>query len=502
MRIPVTAVAIALCVQGLAAATAGAEQAASQARALQNAAGLKPRPSSDALAVFPDPAAALVVDAIMADDGATVTKLIHDGANVNASGEGGRSLLEFALWQGKHAAFDALLAAGADTSHGDAEGETVMHYAASDEDPSYLNELLARHVDPNSVNKVTGKTLVMDAALVDQGSQLRALIAAGADLNRVTPSGDTALIMAARTNSFERVLELLQAGANPLAKNITGATFQGYLTMTPEDVLSDKGKQEIAQIHDWLTAHKIPIEPRGTLQGPAGVTAGTEQAPSQDSELLKQIAKQMVAADNKARAVQNAAGFTQALRAYDPKRPASCTNLEFESLDEPPESTFDEVSIYVMDATCEKDPERHYRAQITFSDGARTIAKSVKVLDRLDPATSLGDPEFERVMHAFVERALKGDVDGMVALTSKVTIAQTGLADLKAHYATDTMLGLQAFPTIAPGSRAAFARDENSAPCWVYQMVFVSPKGEDAKIQFIVVKEAGVIGVGSIDLWQ
>jgi ankyrin repeat protein len=220
----------------------------------------KAKPSPAALQVFPDVDAARVADAIEANDGAKVTALIHDGANASATGAAGTSLLQFAIATDKPKAFDALLAAGADTAHANDAGDTVMHDAASSDDYSFMNALVAKKVDPNVINKITGDTPLMDAALSGHGSQLNALIQAGADLDVAETNGDDALIMAAQTNQFQAVLDLLAAGANPRAKNKTGATFQRYLNMTPVNVTEPETQREREKINRWLVGHNIPLE--------------------------------------------------------------------------------------------------------------------------------------------------------------------------------------------------------------------------------------------------
>jgi hypothetical protein len=93
---------------------------------------------------------------------------------------------------------------------------------------------------------------------------MRALIAAGANLEVAESNGDTALIIAAESNSFDQVIELLHAGANPLAGHkIRGrpdTTFQGFLNMTPENVMSAEGKRKKAEIRAWLVAHNVAVE--------------------------------------------------------------------------------------------------------------------------------------------------------------------------------------------------------------------------------------------------
>jgi uncharacterized protein len=214
---------------------------------------------------FPDPKAAKVADAILDDNGAKVAELIRNGADVNAVGKDGRSLLEFAVWQEKYSAFQALLNSGADTAHRDAQGETVLHYATVPMSPAYVTDLLARHVDPNVLTPGNRSALMM-AAEFNRRPHLKALIAAGANLEFAESNGDTALIMAAEAESLDTVIDLLHAGANPFAGHrIQGkpdTTFQGFLNLASENAMSAEAKQKRAEINAWLRAHNIPVEPR------------------------------------------------------------------------------------------------------------------------------------------------------------------------------------------------------------------------------------------------
>lgn len=227
---------------------------------MASVAACKAKPSAAALQAFPSEDAARVADAIEANDGAKITALIHDGANASATGAAGTSLLQFAVARDKPKAFEALLAAGADATHADDEGDTVMHDAASSDDYSFMNALLAKRIDPNVINEISGDTPLMDAAVAGHGSQLNALIQAGAKLDVTEPNGDDALIMAAQTNQFQAVLDLLAAGADPRAKNKTGATFQRFVNMTPVNVTAPETQREREKINRWLVGHNIPIE--------------------------------------------------------------------------------------------------------------------------------------------------------------------------------------------------------------------------------------------------
>lgn len=123
-------------------------------------------------------------------------------------------------------------------------------------------------------------------------------------------------------------------------------------------------------------------------------------------------------------------------------------------------------------------------------------AKTPKVVEKESPVM------FERVMKTFVDRGARGDIDGMVSLTSKVTIAQMGMEPLKDHYAKDIVGTLKGFPKMAEGGRTDPVDDGKGTAGWVFKRVFTAANGEEAKVQFIVLKEQGRIGVGYVGFWK
>jgi hypothetical protein len=118
-------------------------------------------------------------------------------------------------------------------------------------------------VDPNLRGK-NGATALWDA--ISREEQFKALMAAGTDINaRKNPVnkgglGDTILHYAASTDTYERVLDLLAAGADPTALDARGDTFQPSLFMMSEDIMTKEGKAEREQIRTWLRERNIPVE--------------------------------------------------------------------------------------------------------------------------------------------------------------------------------------------------------------------------------------------------
>eukprot|EP00968_Pinguiococcus_pyrenoidosus_P005079 scaffold328_cov248-Pinguiococcus_pyrenoidosus.AAC.6 len=73
---------------------------------------------------------------------------------------------------------------------------------------------LTSEIHPDSFQYPGGRSLLMVAAAQAQSAVLKALLEAGAEVDRCNPAGRTALHWAARSNHFHCVEALLKAGAN------------------------------------------------------------------------------------------------------------------------------------------------------------------------------------------------------------------------------------------------------------------------------------------------
>jgi hypothetical protein len=138
-----------------------------------------------------------------------------------------------------------------------------MHHAALANDPAYMEVLLAYGADPNLPNTVTGHTPLMSALMGSRDSQFSALLAGGANPNLADHFGNTSLHQAAKINDFRHVLDLLEAGADPAARNRRGGTFQAYLYGTPERILSADGRRGREAIAEGLGVPAISNRTEG-----------------------------------------------------------------------------------------------------------------------------------------------------------------------------------------------------------------------------------------------
>jgi ankyrin repeat protein len=214
----------------------------------------------DAKQVFSDSRTAELAAAAASGDAGRVKALVRAGANVNARGDKNVTLLQWAMLNKSTTGMEALLAAGADPSAPGIDNDTVVHLAAMANDPKYLELLLAHHADPNARNGVTRATPLVSALLGGRDTQFHALVAAGADPNAADRTGNTPLHQAAKIDQPQRVLELLEAGANPGATNVTGATFQYFLFLPPDKMVTPEVRRGRDAVRNWLRMHHIPIE--------------------------------------------------------------------------------------------------------------------------------------------------------------------------------------------------------------------------------------------------
>lgn len=209
--------------------------------------------------IFPDPRAAELADAVAEGDDARIRDLAT-GIDLAYRGDKQVTFLQWALLNKRLDSLKALLAAGADPLQPGMDGDTVVHTAAMANDPVYLAELLARKVDPNVANAVTGAGPLRSALMGERAEQFHALLAAGADPDRADRMGNTPLHVAGQINEPARALELLEAGADPMARNAQGVTFQRYLFMTRAALLNAETRRQREAVEAWLKAHGIAIE--------------------------------------------------------------------------------------------------------------------------------------------------------------------------------------------------------------------------------------------------
>jgi uncharacterized protein len=183
--------------------------------------------------------------AVQRDDAAEVTRLLRNGAQPNAANRYGMTPLTLAAVNGDAQIVNALLEAGADPNGRLPSGETVLMTAARTGSAPVIRALLNRGADPNASDRVEGETPLIWAVSENHPEAARALIEAGADVDRrsapsslpklnfgtsgivpmALPKGAfTPLMYAARQGAIDAARVLLDAKADVNATDPDGTT--------------------------------------------------------------------------------------------------------------------------------------------------------------------------------------------------------------------------------------------------------------------------------------
>lgn len=242
------ALATSLLMVSCAADRAGAKEQTSMSAAIK-----------DPALPFHDPAIAPLAKAVAEGDVSRIRTLAPT-ASLSAHGDDNVTLLEWAIWNQKPASLSALLEAGADASLLGMDNETVAHMAAMVNDPQYLQVLIAHKAPVDIARQGLGWTPLFRAVESRRDAQFDMLVKAGANLRHSDSMGNSLLHVAARINDAERVLRLLQLGADPNATNNRGDTFQAALFSNPDARLNAAGRRSRQQVRDWLAAHGIATQ--------------------------------------------------------------------------------------------------------------------------------------------------------------------------------------------------------------------------------------------------
>ncbi|MBI5773159.1 MAG: ankyrin repeat domain-containing protein [Verrucomicrobia bacterium] len=180
--------------------------------------------------------------AVAAEKGQTskINTLLQAGADVNARGKDGMTVLLWCYLKQNKKGFACLLEHGANPNaqmeNGAAgltesmalAGRSVMSFTAKDRDTWYLETTLKYGGDPNLLNPVNKMTPIFEVSYSirpEQLNNLKILIAAGAKLNIRNENGYTPLIFAAMNNRYDMAFALLEAGADPSIKDKHGHTI-------------------------------------------------------------------------------------------------------------------------------------------------------------------------------------------------------------------------------------------------------------------------------------
>jgi ankyrin repeat protein len=172
-----------------------------------------------------------------------VKALVDAGADVNARSEGGTALTHAAEWtpaERKEEVVALLLRAGADLKATDSGTWTAVHRAARSGSTGAVRALVAAGADINSVAMTDGDTPLTIAAIHGHSALVADLIKAGANVNIQNLNKRTALMHAAASGDVASVRALIQAGADVNAVENNGGTALAWA--------KGRGHQEIVDM--------------------------------------------------------------------------------------------------------------------------------------------------------------------------------------------------------------------------------------------------------------
>jgi quinoprotein dehydrogenase-associated probable ABC transporter substrate-binding protein len=147
-----------------------------------------------------------VLDAVMQDDDATLKALAAHGADLEARTSDNATPLAFAIAENKMEAALALIDLGASANMPSTKAGLTPLMVAAGRQPTEMSLQGGQHEIEN---------LSLDPHYPDTLQVARALIAHGANVNAVSATGVTALMLAAAHDSTPIIGLLLQSGANP-----------------------------------------------------------------------------------------------------------------------------------------------------------------------------------------------------------------------------------------------------------------------------------------------
>jgi len=179
----------------------------------------------------PDDPRIQLLAAILLDDERGVAKLLAEGVDPNIREQKRGPAIIMALQEKSFGAARKLLASDQlDVEAVNARGETALMMAALVGSASSVGMLLEKGA---SVDK-QGWTALHYAASGGHNNVIEKLLAAGADIDAVSPNGTTALMLAARGGSMTSYETLLKAGADPRILNEANISAADYLEKNGE----------------------------------------------------------------------------------------------------------------------------------------------------------------------------------------------------------------------------------------------------------------------------
>jgi ankyrin repeat protein len=159
----------------------------------------------------------------------SLSKLLENGAvSPNVVDKEGNSLLMIAVREGHLSAVTTLLRFHPQLDHRNRHGDSALMFAASRSDMKLLDLLLVNGAKTNPSGDEIAWTALHYAAFEGELPVVERLLAAGANINALTPNLSDALMLAARNGHTEVVRLLLKMPIDLNRRNDHDMTAEGW----------------------------------------------------------------------------------------------------------------------------------------------------------------------------------------------------------------------------------------------------------------------------------
>ncbi len=311
---------------------------------------------------FEDPQIIKLCQAIEVNDVAEMERLIAAGADVNAMGKDGMTLLLWAFPDPQVARFRCLLEHGANPNvyfesdfgianrpfhplpeggsffddRGCHAGQTVTHLACRSPELEYMQLVMAHGGAPNLVDKKTKETpfdVIMSRTMPDKLERVELLIENGADMNRICEyRGGYPVMLATRHHAYDAALALLKAGADPNIVERGDSNTLVHLVLRHEEYVPFTDAKRTDDYHAlvrWLKENDAPFGRAAADLNRKGRPWGKERRRQLDEQRANIVALNKLMAQDRLEALK-------AIKAADPEEPESAddwvTSLDDQSL--------------------------------------------------------------------------------------------------------------------------------------------------------------------------